>query len=97
MELFAASIVFGGYISIIKFIVFVAAFIAWLPLASWIHNDSQPLEINSLVWSLAILFAGVIGLFAWLLIPVYIVGLLIFAVMTGSVTLIYTKLHGIGR
>ncbi len=91
MDLFAASIAFGGYISIIKYIVFVAAFIAWIPLATWIHNDSKPLEINTLVWSAAILCAGAIGIFAWLLIPIFIVGLLVYAVMIGAVSLIYIK------
>ncbi|MBN2590626.1 MAG: Flp pilus assembly complex ATPase component TadA [Sedimentisphaerales bacterium] len=91
MDLFVASISFGGYISIIKFIVFVAAFIAWLPLVSWIHNDSKPLEINTMVWSLAILCTGAIALFAWLLIPVYLAGLILFSVMVGTVSLIYIK------
>lgn len=91
MDLFAASIVFGGYISIIKFIVFAAAFIVWLPLISWIHNDSKPLEINTLVWTVAILCTGAIGIVAWLLIPIYLVGLLLFAVLVGAVSLIYTK------
>ncbi len=91
MDLFLASIVFGGYISIIKYIIFAAAFIVWLPLVSWIHNDSKPLEINTLVWTVAILCTGAIGIVAWLLIPMYIVGLLLFAVLVGTVSLIYTK------
>ncbi len=91
MDLILASIVFGGYISIIKFIIFAAAFIAWLPLVSWIHNDSKPLEINTLVWTVAILCTGAIGIVAWLLIPIYLVGLLLFIVLVGAVSLIYTK------
>lgn len=91
MDLFLASIAFGSYISIIKFIVFIAAFIAWLPLVSWIHNDSKPLDINTMVWSVAILCTGAIGILVWLLIPIYIAGLLLFAVMVGTVSLIYIK------
>ena len=47
LDLLSAAITFGGYISIIKLFVFVAAFIAWLPLVGWIHNDSKPLDTNS--------------------------------------------------
>lgn len=91
LDSLAASIVFGGYISIIKFIIFVACFIAWLPLIVWIHNDSKPLETNTLTWTAAILCSGAIGIIAWLLIPVYIVGMLLFVVFAGAASLAYVK------
>jgi len=91
MDFILSSIVFSGYISIIKYIIFVAAFVGWVPLASWIHNDSKPLEVNTLVWSLAILCSGIIGIIAWLLIPIFFVGLLVFAAMVGGVSLVYIK------
>ncbi len=88
---FAASIVFGGYISIIKFIVFVAAFFAWLPLVGWIHNDSKPLDTKTMSWTLAILCSGALGLVIWLIIPIFIVGMLLFAVIVGATSLAYVK------
>ena len=91
MDLFLASITFGSYISIIKFIVLVAAFVGWVPLATWIHNDSKPLEINTMVWSVAILAAGAIGIIAWLLIPIFFAGLILYLILIGAVSLIYIK------
>jgi type II secretory ATPase GspE/PulE/Tfp pilus assembly ATPase PilB-like protein len=91
LDLFAASIVFGSYISIIKLIVFVAAFIAWLPLVGWIHNDSKPLDTKTLTWTLAILCSGALGLIIWLIMPIYIVGMLLFAVIVGATSLAYVR------
>ena len=90
-DIIAASIAFGGYISIIKFVIFVAAFVAWLPLIGWIHNDSKPLDTNTLIWTLAILCSGALGLIVWLLIPIFIVGMLIFAILVGATSLVYVK------
>ena len=91
LETLTASIVFGGYISIIKFLVFVAAFFAWLPLIGWIHNDSKPLDTNTLTWTVAVLCSGALGIFIWLIVPVFIVGMLLFAVIVGATSLIYVR------
>jgi type II secretory ATPase GspE/PulE/Tfp pilus assembly ATPase PilB-like protein len=91
LETFAASIVFGGYISIIKFVVFIAAFVAWLPLVGWIHNDSKPLDTNTLGWTLVILCSGALALIIWLVIPVFIVGMLLFAVIVAATSLAYVR------
>ena len=90
-DLFAASIVFGGYISLFKFVIYIAAFCAWLPLVGWIHNDSKPLNTKTLTWTLAILCSGALGLIIWLLIPIFIVGMLLFAVAVGATSLAYIK------
>lgn len=91
LESIAASIVFGGYISIIKLIIMTAAFFAWLPVVGWIHNDSKPLGANTLTWTTAILCSGAIGILLWLLIPIYIVGMILYAVIVVSASLAYVK------
>jgi type II secretory ATPase GspE/PulE/Tfp pilus assembly ATPase PilB-like protein len=91
LDLFAASIVFSGYISIIKFVLFLAAFCVWLPIVGWIHNDSKPLDTKTLTWTLAILCSGALGLIIWLLIPIFIVGMLLFAALVGGTSLAYIK------
>ncbi len=92
-DLFAASITFGSYISIIKLLLFVAAFCAWLPLVGWIHNDSKPLGAKTLTWTIAILCSGALGLIIWLLIPIFIVGMLLFAALVGGTSLAYVKVR----
>ena len=90
-ETITASIVFGGYISIIKFVVFLAAFIAWLPLIGWIHNDSKPLGTNTMGWTLAVLGTGALGLIIWLVVPIFLVGMLLFAIAVGAASLVYVR------
>jgi type II secretory ATPase GspE/PulE/Tfp pilus assembly ATPase PilB-like protein len=91
LDLITASIAFGSYISIIKFIILVGAFIAWIPLIGWIHNDSKPLEANTMSWTLAILCSGAAAIIIWLLVPVYLVGMLIFLIIVGAISLAYVK------
>ncbi len=46
-QLAFAAIEYGGYISIIKLIVFLVLFFPLLPLISWIYSDAESLEERS--------------------------------------------------
>ena len=51
-DLLLASIEYGGYISIIKFVVFLALFFLWLLLVIWVNEDAEaiggmPIEVFS--------------------------------------------------
>jgi len=37
--LLAATVTYGGYINLIKFLILLAAFFGWLPLANWVNED----------------------------------------------------------
>ena len=90
-ELLSASIAFGGYISIIKLIIFLAMFLGWLPLLGWIHEDAKALESRGPVWTVIVLSAGAAGILVWLVIPIYIVGMLFYLIATGATSLAYVK------
>ncbi len=90
-EVLAASVAFGGYISIIKLIGFVILFFAWLPLVGWIYQDGKAIDINEVTWSGVILGAGVAGAVVWLLVPIYIVGMLFYLIAVGGTSLVYVK------
>jgi len=73
MPTIIAEIQMGFYISPIKLVVFIIAFFAWLPLLSWVHQDSIRVRTNVRRWTTIVFAAGVIGLLAWLFIPLFII------------------------
>ena len=90
-DLLSASIEYGGYISIIKLLGYLVVFFAWLPLVSWIHNDAKIVETNDVFWTGIILGAGAAGAIIWLLIPIFIVGMLFYLIAVGAIALAYVK------
>ena len=91
LDLLSASIEYGGYISIIKLIGYLIIFLAWLPLVGWVHYDSKAVETNDVFWTGVILGAGVAGAIIWLLVPIFIVGMLFYLIAVGSLSLAYVK------
>lgn len=87
-ELFAA-IQYGGYVSILKLLIFMACFYGWLPLINWLFTDTKAVRTNGLAWTLAVMMTGFLGLIVWLLVPVFFVGLLIFLIALCSVFMAY--------
>jgi len=87
--LLAATVTYGGYINLIKFLILLAAFFGWLPLANWVNEDSQAVRTNKNLWTLTFSLTGAISLLMWLIIPAYIIGLLIFLIALGGVLMAY--------
>ncbi|AQT69337.1 Type II traffic warden ATPase [Anaerohalosphaera lusitana] len=85
----AAPVGYGGYISIWKLLVFLAMFFAWMPLINWVHTDSQAVRTNTSMWTSSITFVGLATLLLWLVVPLFIIGFLLFLLATGGTTLVY--------
>lgn len=85
------AVEYGGYISILKLIGYTALFFAWLPLIGWVHHDAKVLEAREEFWTALIMGAGAGAALIWLLIPVYLGGLLFYLVAAGGVALAYVK------
>lgn len=79
----------GGYFSIIKILLVLVLVTPWFAVAPWVHRDLAWVRGAKLAWSTAVLAAGVLGVLVWLLLPIYIVGLLIYVVLTASTLLAY--------
>jgi len=90
-DLLSASIGYGGYISIIKFIAYLVLFFAWLPLVSWVHRDAKAVETNDVFWTGIVLGAGAIGAIILLLIPIFIIGMLFYLIAVAATSLAYVK------
>ncbi len=91
LDLFLATAGYGGYISIIKFVSFVILFFTWLPLITWIYQDAKAVETKEVFWTVIVLGAGAAGAIIWLVIPVFIIGLLFYVIAVGTTSLAYVK------
>ena len=90
-DLLLAAIGYGGYISIIKFIVFLVMFFGWIPLLTWVFQDAKVIETKEVFWTAIILGAGAIGVIIWLVMPVFIAGMLLYLIAVGGPALAYVK------
>ena len=91
MPVLSVSIAFGGYISIIKILIFLAMFLGWLPLLVWVHEDAKTLETKGPVWTVVVLGAGALGILVWLVMPIFIVAMLFYIIAIGVTSLAYVK------
>lgn len=85
------AVEYGGYISIVKLVLFLACYFPWLLLLGWAHRDAKGVETSVPMWVGILLGAGALGILVWWLIPVFIVGLLAYAVCVGGAALVYVK------
>lgn len=95
-DILLIAIEYGGYVSIVKLIVFVAFYVLWLLLIGWAHKDAEAVDTNVPLWMGLILGAGALGALAWWLIPLFIGGVIAFVVMVGATAIAYVK-HRDGR
>jgi type II secretory ATPase GspE/PulE/Tfp pilus assembly ATPase PilB-like protein len=85
------SIEYGGYVSPVKLIIFLAFYFPWLLLAAWAYKDAKALGSNVALWIGVLLGAGALGILMWWLIPIFVVGLLVFSLAVGATGLAYVK------
>jgi len=90
-DLLLSSVGYGGYISIIKFLIFLVMFFGWLPLLTWVYQDARAIETKTVFWTGIVLGAGATGALIWLVMPVFIVGMLIYLIVVGATSLAYVK------
>lgn len=90
-DLVLSAIEYGSYISIIKLLVFVVCFFLWVWLAIWLSEDVEIVGENESLWKIIITAGGIGGILIWLLVPMFIVGLVIYILAVGVTSLIYVK------
>ncbi|HIJ70716.1 MAG TPA: Flp pilus assembly complex ATPase component TadA [Planctomycetes bacterium] len=87
--LLAAGTGYGGYISPVKFVVFVVLFFALLLLLRWVHTDAQAVRTKVNTWTAAFAAAGVGAIVIWLLAPFFVAGLLFYLIAVGATATAY--------
>jgi len=90
-DLLLAAIGYGGYISLIKFFIFLVMFFGWLPLLTWVYQDAKGTETKEVFWTGVVLGAGVAGTIIWLVTPMFFAGMLIYLIVVGAASLAYVK------
>ena len=84
-----AAVQYGGYISLVKFVVLLVLFFSWIPLVNWVNADSKAVKTNVTHWTSIITAAGAATILVWLLAPVFMIGLLIYLVSIGATIIAY--------
>ena len=79
----------GGYVSLAKIIAILVLALPWLSVAPWVYRDSKRVLAPHHVWPGTVLGAGALGILLWLLIPMYLVGLLAYLVLTAATVIAY--------
>jgi len=74
----------GGYISLFKVIVFLIFMVPWLWVSPWVYTDAKHVRTHMTAWCLTVLGAGMLGALVWLILPIYVVGLIIYVVLAAS-------------
>jgi type II secretory ATPase GspE/PulE/Tfp pilus assembly ATPase PilB-like protein len=85
----AMALTQGGYFSLPKTVAMLVLVLPWLYLAPWVQKDAKVVHASPGAWSLSVLGVGTVTLLIWLVQPFYIVGLLVYAMLTGGVLLAY--------
>ena len=85
----ATSSDIGGYIEAWKGLLMAAAFFGWMPLVNWVHTDSQAVRTNKQAWTAGLAAIGAAALLVWMLIPVFLIGFLLYLLSVGAVTIAY--------
>ncbi|UCF00003.1 MAG: Flp pilus assembly complex ATPase component TadA [Planctomycetota bacterium] len=88
-DLILASLEYGGYISILKFIVFLVFFFLWLPLLGWVYRDAELVKTKENFWTAVLFIAGASAILIWLFMPIFIIGMLFYIIAVGATSLGY--------
>jgi len=88
-DLLLASVEYSGYISEIKFAIFLALFLLWLPLVGWVYRDALTVETKAVFWTALVFGAGAAAAIIWLLIPLFVIGILFYLIAVGATSISY--------
>ena len=88
-ESLLAAAKYGGYISPIKLAIFLILFFLWLSLIGWVHKDTQTVGTKEAFWTGIVVGVGAAATIIWLIVPVFIVGMLFYLVAVGAASASY--------
>jgi hypothetical protein len=90
-DLILAAAEYGNYVSPVKLAVFLILFFLSLPVLNWVFRDTRKVKTREILWT-AVLFAAVAaGALIWLMMPVFIFGMLLYLVLVAAVSVSYIR------
>ena len=87
--LLLSAVEYSGYISIVKFLVFLVLFFPWLPLLSWVYADAKAVGTKEVFWTAIVFGLGAVAAIIWLVMPVFIIGMLFYLIVVGAASVSY--------
>ena len=90
-DIMLISVQYGGYISIVKFVIFLILFFLWLPLVSWVYRDAQEVGAKENVWGGIVGGAAALAILIWLILPVFVIGMLFYMAVVATTAIMYVK------
>jgi len=87
--LLMTSVEYSGYISIIKFLIFLLLFFSWLPLLTWVYQDAKSIGTKEVFWTAVVFGAGAAAAIIWLVTPVFIIGMLFYLIAVAATSISY--------
>ena len=86
---FLAVAGYGGYISPIKFAVFLILYFGWLFIIDWVYKDSEAIGTKYAFWTGVVFGVWAAAGIIWLLIPIFAIGLAFYIIAAGAATISY--------
>ncbi len=83
----------GDHYSLFKIVLFTLAFMLWAHNSAWVQKDLKILRVPQGFWILAIFGTGILCLAIWLLVPLFWLGFGLFAVLYGTVMILFVVFH----
>lgn len=83
------AVEYGGYISIVKFVIFLLLFFPWLPLVTWIFYDARSVGTKEVFWTAVVFGAGAAATIIWLVTPVFFIGMLFYLIAVAAAAVSY--------
>ena len=87
--LLIASVEYSGYISIVKFLIFLLLFFSWLPLLTWVYQDAKTVGTKEVFWTAVVFGGGAAAVTIWLVTPVFIIGMLFYLIAVAATSISY--------
>ncbi len=88
-DLLLTSVEYGGYISVVKFALFLMLFLCWVWLVTWAHQDARAVNTNAVLWTGVLFGTGALAAILWLTIPLFAIGILLYVIAVGATSLAY--------
>ncbi len=84
-----AAIVYGGYVSPIKFAIFLIFYFGWLFIINWVYKDAEAIGTKYTFWTGVVFGVWAAAGLVWLVIPIFAIGLAFYIIAAGAATASY--------
>lgn len=79
----------GDYFHPVKIAIYLLCVLLWAHNSAWVQKDTLRVKVPSGMWVAMVFGSGALALVLWLLVPMFWLGLLLFAVLYGTCCIIY--------